>query len=91
MTISAFLHHGSGTDQPLSTETVEARRHGKPQPRMTRDGYTKRAGSPTEFQIRRSGEKIWRRVYVVCFSNAGTTFVKLPDAPFMVVQITETP
>lgn len=58
-------------------KVVELKRAGDPRPRMTRDGYTKRAGSPTAMVVRLDGETRWRRVYVWCFSNAGTHFVRV--------------
>lgn len=60
------------------------RRHGDPQPRLTRDGYTRRSGSPTPFQVQLDGERIWRRVYVWCFSNAVTYFVRVKGEPQIV-------
>lgn len=46
-------------------------------PYLTRDGYTKRAGAPTNTMIRLDGETRWRRVMVWCFSNSGTFFVRV--------------
>lgn len=61
------------TDKPV----VCVRRRGDPRARMTRDGYTKRAGSPTAMQVQLDGETLWRRVYVWCFSNTCTHFVRI--------------
>lgn len=44
---------------------------------MTRDGYTKRSGAPTDRMIRLQGEMRWRRLMVWQFSNSGTLFVKV--------------
>jgi hypothetical protein len=84
--MQAFIHHPG---PPFSTESVDVREHGNPRPRLTRDGYTERGGSPTTFQIRFKGEKRWRRVYVLQFSNAPTLFIKTQNdpCPLVVVQI----
>lgn len=52
-----------------------------PRPRLTSLGYTVRAGSPTDRMVMLEGEKIWRRVYVWQFSNAGTEFVRIKGVP----------
>ncbi len=52
------------------------RQHGNPRPQMTVDGYTKRAGSPTTHQVQINYESRWRRVYFLCFSNAGSEIIK---------------
>jgi hypothetical protein len=46
-------------------------------PYLTVYGYTKRAGAPTNYMVRLRGEKRWRRVYVLQFSNAGSLFVTI--------------
>lgn len=51
---------------------------------MTADGYTKRSGAPSSIMVRLTGEKIWRRVMVWQFSNAGTAFVRIKGTPFIV-------
>lgn len=58
-------------------KVVCLKRAGEPKPRMTRLGYTVRAGSPTCFMVQLDGETIWRRVYVLCFSNTCTHFVRV--------------
>lgn len=58
-------------------KVVELQRKGDPKPRTTRDGYTKRAGSPTGMMVRLDGETMWRRVYVWQFSNSATYFVRV--------------
>lgn len=55
-----------------------------PLPRLTRDGYTVRAGSPTLTRIRLEGEKRWRRLMVWQFSNAGTCFVRIKGQSLIV-------
>ncbi len=65
------------TERNLTYANVTAtREHGNPMPRMTRDGYTTRGGSPIRTQVQLEGETRWRRVYVLQFSNAATAFVK---------------
>jgi len=51
---------------------------------MTADGYTKKSGAPTSIKIRLENEKIWRRVMVWQFSNAGTAFVRIKGQEFIV-------
>jgi len=58
-------------------KVVELKRAGDPLPRMTRDGYTKRSGSPSHMMVRLDGETLWRRVYVWQFSNTCTYFVRV--------------
>lgn len=61
---------------------VTARReHGNPRPRLTADGYTKLEGSPTRLQVQLETDTKWRRVYVLCFSNAATPFVRVNGKP----------
>lgn len=62
----------------LTTPIVEVRHD--PPPRlsgMTREGYTKRSGAPTDLMIRLQGEKRWRRLMVWQFSSLGTMFVRI--------------
>ena len=71
----------------LTTPIVEVRID--PPPRgsgMTRDGYTKRSGAPTERMIRLQGEKRWRRLMIWQFSNLGTLFVNIDGKPHVVRQ-----
>jgi hypothetical protein len=51
---------------------------------MTRAGYTKSSGAPTERMIRLEGEKTWRRLRVWQFSNMGTLFVRIKGQPLIV-------
>ncbi len=48
---------------------------GDPRPRLTRDGYTQRSGSPTAYAVRLAFEARWRRVYCIQYSNAGSLFI----------------
>jgi len=41
---------------------------------FTASGYGRRM--PTEYMVKLPGSKRWRRVYVCCFSNAGTAYVE---------------
>ena len=41
------------------------------------DGYTIKSGAPTSYMVRLEGEKRWRRVMELCFSNASTHFLKI--------------
>lgn len=62
----------------LTTKIAESR-HTPIDPRrgMTRDGYTKLSGAPSQTMIRLEGETRWRRVMVWQFSNSGTCFVRV--------------
>lgn len=51
---------------------------------MTREGYTKRSGAPTDLMIRLQGEKKWRRLMIWQFSNIGTLFVRVNGKPHVV-------
>lgn len=64
---------------------VPCRRRGNPQPRLTRDGYTVRGGSPMTLEVLIHGR--WRRVYCVQFSNNGTCFVKGPKGKGMLCSV----
>jgi len=59
----------------------ESRTTAEPRQRLTSAGYTVRSGSPTRYQVRCAGEKRWRRVYVICFSNVGSLFIRTPHGP----------
>lgn len=52
--------------------------------RLTADGYTPRAGSPSDWMIRLEGENRWRRVYCWQFSNCGTLFIRVNGQPIVV-------
>ena len=52
------------------------RKHGNPRQQLTVGGYTKRGGSPTVYQVQIDNESRWRRVYALCFSNAGSLIIK---------------
>ncbi len=55
-----------------------------PQPRLTRDGYTCRGGSPTHLEAQIVGETVWRRVYSLCFGTGTTWIVKRKGANIIV-------
>jgi hypothetical protein len=67
------------------THTIEAaQRTDTPRGGYTADGYTLRRGAPSGLRLRLAGEKRWRRVYVWCFSNAATAFVRIAGVPHIV-------
>ena len=68
----------------LTKQIVDARRTARPNYGMAVDGYTKRSGAPTSIEIKLKGEKIWRRLMIWQFSNAGTTFVNILGEPHIV-------
>jgi len=70
--INNFVHDGrlvSVDDAPRVKITIEE----TPRSGMTQSGYGNRL--PTSMLIRLSNEKIWRRVYCRCYSNAGTFYL----------------
>ena len=61
----------------LTHEIVAAIHQPAPNPNagITADGYTSIKGAPTQFMIMVEGKAIWRRVWVLCFSNCASHFV----------------
>ena len=51
---------------------------------LTSEGYTIQSGAPTEYRIRLKGEKRLRRVFVWCFSNCATYFVRINGSPLAI-------
>lgn len=70
------------TDSGRSIAEVRSNREARP--RLTVDGYTVRAGSPTPWVVRLEGETTWRRLMVWQFSNAGTLFLRIGGKPLVV-------
>ena len=75
----------------INAPTCEVRRFGNPMSRLTAMGYCSK--SPTVFQVKLDGERIWRRVYCRQFSNSGVLFIErkgefvaLSDSLFWEVQ-----
>ena len=52
--------------------------------RLTSEGYTPIAGSPSDWKIKLEGENRWRRVYCWQFSNASTLFIRVNEQPIVV-------
>ena len=48
------------------------------------DGYTYKRGAPTCYEIMLDGRQIWRRVYVWCFSNSGTYFIRVKGQCYII-------
>jgi hypothetical protein len=65
-------------DQPYDTKDAPLRFH-RAGLSETASGYGKRLRSPR--MIRLHGETRWRRVYVVCYSNAGSAYVVIKGEP----------
>lgn len=61
----------------LETKIAEVKTTKRPSYGMTRDGYTKLSGAPSSYLLRLEGEKIWRRLMILQFSNAGSYFLKI--------------
>lgn len=47
---------------------------------QTASGYGKRLTS--SYMLRIQGERVWRRIYVVCYSNAGSAYVVIKGQTF---------
>lgn len=77
--MKAFLHFGTGSE-PRQTVSVEAKEvplwHHKRRVSQTRTGYGNKLATPYMVQWRGR----WRRVYVCCYSNAGTAYIGKPGA-----------
>jgi hypothetical protein len=58
------------------SEVRSAKRTAQPRPRLNVYGYTLRGGSPTDAMVQLSDGR-WRRVYVLCWSNCSSLFVKV--------------
>jgi len=61
----------------LTTRIVEKRETKTPSYGMTKDGYTKNSGAPTQWLVRLENETRWRRLMVLQFSNAGSCFLNI--------------
>lgn len=62
------------TDKHVAIATCEQRYTARPRKGQTQSGYG--VALPTEKMLRLPNEKVWRRMYCVCFSNAGTCYVR---------------
>jgi len=71
--------------QYLETKIAESKRTASPRYRLTVDGYTVKTGAPSSIMIRLEGEKRWRRVMILLFSNVGTAFVRIKGEMFIVL------
>lgn len=65
-----YLHFGTG-NEPRLTVKVEAKESLLPWRRLSATGYGSRI--PSAYMVKWEGR--WRRVYVACFSNAGTAYI----------------
>ena len=64
----------SGTSYAMSE--VEHKITPIPRKGQTRSGYGRRL--PTRYLVRLPGERRWRRVLAICYSNAATLYVDTP-------------
>ena len=48
------------------------------------DGYTRKSGAPTSKMVKLKGEKIWRRLMVICFSNCGSLFLNIKGKRYFI-------
>lgn len=68
----------------LETEIAALRTTARPNYGYTVYGYTVRSGAPTHILLRLKGEKRWRRLKVLCFSNAETLFLRIKKQNYFV-------
>jgi hypothetical protein len=61
----------------------------KGSPYAGRDAMGYGSKIPTDWMIRIN--KRWHRVYVVCYSNVGTAYIKTKEHPFIVVRDCDLP
>lgn len=79
----------------LSPDDVDAARiqdvarnaWGYPRYGVNADGYGRKI--PTQYMVRLKGDHRWRRVYVACFSNAGTAYIVTKAEPFLCISRAE--
>ncbi len=64
--------------QYLETKFSEAKAKDV-RPNLTNDGYTSRKGSPSHLMIKLGSR--WHRIYVLHFSNNGSSFVRVSGEP----------
>ena len=63
---------------------AEAKRTDTPRWGMAASGYTHKGGAPTSVMVRLEGETRWRRLRCWQFSNAGTCFLRVMGANYIV-------
>lgn len=61
----------------LQKPIVQVKHTETPRYGVTREGYSVRSGAPSHVMVRLEGERVWRRVFAWCFSNASTLFVRV--------------
>ncbi len=66
----------------LEKSIVHAKQTETPRWGMTQEGYTIRSGAPTSWLVLLEGEKRYRRVMILQFSNAGSVFLKIKGERF---------
>lgn len=71
------IQHTENGVKYLATPIVASKQTATPRYGMTAMGYSVRSGAPTSYMILLEGEKRWRRVMVLCFSNCGSLFVRV--------------
>ena len=61
----------------LEDTIIAIKRTDRPRWGMAASGYTLSNGAPTCTMIKLLGEKFWRRLMIIQFSNIGSCFVKV--------------
>lgn len=61
----------------MAIKIVASKQTKRPNYGIAADGYTVKSGAPTSYMVRLEGEKRWRRVMELCFSNASTNFLNI--------------
>jgi len=57
----------------LDPKTVINKRQGEAPPNRSRTGYGNKIPTSWELQLT---DKRWRRVYVICYSNSGSAYIR---------------
>lgn len=74
--MKAYLQHGPWGG-PYTSEEVQATQTEIPWKGRTSTGYGKRL--PTSYMVK--WRKRWYRVVCICFSNSGTTYIRVKSVP----------
>ena len=85
--LEAYIHtkedDGKGVYNCYGTVEVPVKTTDTPRSGQTASGYGRRM--PTQYMVKYNNK--WRRVYCICFSNAGTLYIGKTYTPKMVVDI----
>jgi hypothetical protein len=75
--LGIYIDNGGAFPYLRAGAIAQAKITQAPRGGMSADGYTTNAGAGSEYMIRLHSCKVWRRVYVLQFSNAASFFVNI--------------